>query len=161
MLREIREQESNVSTLQVVNLKFLTIRGWAFFTESALDEFRKSSKIIYDEFVSHVAEMRGIDRQAVVDTEAKTFDAETALGLGLIDSIMTKEQFYNHINGKYGENVMSLVPKTNQEEDVVSTTTNDFLISTLTKEVSSLKLDVESKQEVISTLTAEKRNSIC
>lgn len=126
------------------------------FTESALDEFRKSSKIIYDEFVSHVAEMRSIDRQAVVDTEAKTFDAETALSLGLIDSIMTKEQFYNHINGKYGENVMSLVPKTNQEEDVVSTTTNDSLISTLTEEVSSLKLDVESKQEVISTLTAEK-----
>lgn len=126
------------------------------FTESALDEFRKSSKIIYDEFVSHVAEMRGVDRQAVVDTEAKTFDAKTALSLGLIDSIMTKEQFYNHINGKYGENVMSLVPKTNQEEDVVSTTTNDSLISTLTEEVSNLKLDVESKQEVIATLTTEK-----
>lgn len=125
------------------------------FTESALDEFRKSSKIIYDEFVSHVAEMRGVSRQAVVDTEAKTFDAETALSLGLIDSIMTKEQFYNHINGKYGENVMSLVPKTNQEEDVVSTT-NDSLISNLTEEVSNLKLDIESKQEVISTLTAEK-----
>lgn len=117
------------------------------FTEDALDEFRKSSKIIYDEFVGHVAEMRGIDRQAVVDTEAKTFDAKTALSLNLIDSIMTKEQFYNHINGKYGENVMSLVPKTNQEE--VSVQTNDSLISTLTEEVSGLK-------ETVSTLTGEK-----
>ena len=125
------------------------------FTEAALDEFRKSSKIIYDEFVGHVAEMRGIDRQSVVDTEAKTFDAQTALGLKLIDSIMTKEQFYNHVNGKYGENVMSLVPKTNQEEDVVSTT-NDSLISTLTEEVNGLKANAETLQETISTLTSEK-----
>ena len=125
------------------------------FTEAALDEFRKSSKIIYDEFVSHVAEMRGIDRQSVIDTEAKTFDAKTALSLNLIDSIMTKEQFYNHVNGKYGENVMSLVPKTNQEEDVVSTT-NDSLISTLTEEVSGLKANAETLQETITTLTSEK-----
>ena len=125
------------------------------FTEESLDEFRKSSKIIYDEFVSHVAEMRGIDRQSVIDTEAKTFDAKTALSLNLIDSIMTKEQFYNHVNGKYGENVMSLVPKTNQEEDVVSTT-NDSLISTLTEEVSGLKANAVNLQETISTLTDEK-----
>ena len=125
------------------------------FTEAALDEFRKSSKIIYDEFVSHVAEMRGIDRQSVIDTEAKTFDAKTALSLNLIDSIMTKEQFYNHVNGKYGENVMSLVPKTNQEEDVVSTT-NDSLISTLTEEVNGLNVNAETLQETITTLTSEK-----
>lgn len=125
------------------------------FTEDALDEFRKSSKIIYDEFVGHVAEMRGIDRQAVVNTEAKTFDAQQALSLNLIDSIMTKEQFYNHINGKYGENVMSLVPKTNQEEEVV-TTTNDSLISTLTEKVTGLEANAETLQETISTLTTEK-----
>ena len=125
------------------------------FTESALDEFRKSSKIIYDEFVSHVAEMRGIDRQSVIDTEAKTFDAKTSLSLNLIDSIMTKEQFYNHVNGKYGENVMSLVPKTNQEEDVVSTT-NDSLISTLTEKVTGLEANAETLQETITTLTSEK-----
>ena len=125
------------------------------FTEDALDEFRKSSKIIYDEFVGHVAEMRGIDRQAVVNTEAKTFDAQQALSLNLIDSIMTKEQFYNHINGKYGENVMSLVPKTNQEEEVV-TTTNDSLISTLTEKVTGLESNAETLQGTISTLTTEK-----
>ena len=125
------------------------------FTEDALDEFRKSSKIIYDEFVGHVAEMRGVDRQAVVNTEAKTFDAQQALSLNLIDSIMTKEQFYNHINGKYGENVMSLVPKTNQEEEVV-TTTNDSLISTLTEKVTGLEANAETLQETISTLTTEK-----
>lgn len=125
------------------------------FTEDALDEFRKSSKIIYDEFVGHVAEMRGIDRQAVINTEAKTFDAQQALSLNLIDSIMTKEQFYNHINGKYGENVMSLVPKTNQEEEVV-TTTNDSLISTLTEKVTGLEANAETLQETISTLTTEK-----
>lgn len=132
------------------------------FTEDALDEFRKSSKIIYDDFVSHVAEMRGIDRQAVVDTEAKTFSAKDALSLNLIDSIMTKEQFYNHINGKYGENVMSLVPKTNQEEDVVSTT-NDSLISTLTEEVSTLKESVSTlkgEKETLSTELEEVKNTV-
>ena len=125
------------------------------FTEEALNEFKKSSEVIYDKFISHVAEMRGIDRQSVIDTEAKTFDAQTALGLNLVDSIMTKEQFHNYINGKYGENVMSLLPKTNQEEGVVSTT-NDSLISTLTEEISSLKASAETLQETISTLTSEK-----
>ena len=99
--------------------------------------------------------MRGIDRQAVVDTEAKTFDAQQALSLNLIDSIMTKEQFYNHINGKYGENVMSLVQKSNQGEEVV-TPTNDSLISTLTEEVTTLKGNATTLTESISILTGEK-----
>lgn len=125
------------------------------FTEEALNEYQKSSQVIYDEFVSHVAEMRGIERQAVIDTEAKTFSSSDALSLNLIDSIMTKEQFYNHINGKYGENVMSLVQKSNQGEEVV-TTTNDSLISTLTEELTGLKANSETLQEAISTLTGEK-----
>lgn len=119
------------------------------FTEEALNEYQKSSQVIYDEFVSHVAEMRGIERQAVIDTEAKTFSSSDALSLNLIDSIMTKEQFYNHINGKYGEDVMSLVPKNKQEE--IGVQTNDSLISTLTEEVSTLK-------ESVSTLTGEKES---
>lgn len=110
------------------------------FTEEALNEYQKSSQVIYDEFVSHVAEMRGIERQAVIDTEAKTFSSSDALSLNLIDSIMTKEQFYNHINGKYGEDVMSLVPKNKQEE--LGVQTNDSLISTLTEKVEILQKNV-------------------
>lgn len=50
---------------------------------------------------------------------------------------------------------MSLVPKTNQEEEVV-TTTNDSLISTLTEKVTGLEANAETLQETISTLTTEK-----
>lgn len=48
---------------------------------------------LYDKFIEHVATMRNIDPQVVRDTEAKVFDAEEALELGLVDSIMEAEEF--------------------------------------------------------------------
>ena len=48
---------------------------------------------LYDKFIDHVATMRNIDPQVVKDTEAKVFDAEEALELGLVDSIMEAEDF--------------------------------------------------------------------
>ena len=48
---------------------------------------------LYDKFINHVATMRNIDPQVVRDTEARVFDAEEALELGLVDSIMEAEEF--------------------------------------------------------------------
>jgi signal peptide peptidase SppA len=45
----------------------------------------------YDKFVSVVAENRGMDAQAVRDTEALTYNADDALKLGLIDEIATPQ----------------------------------------------------------------------
>lgn len=48
-----------------------------------------------DKFVSLVARNRGLDEQAVRDTEARTYNAEEALALNLIDEIATPTQAVN------------------------------------------------------------------
>lgn len=48
----------------------------------------------YSAFVSLVAEFRGIEEQAVRDTEAGVFGAEEAKALGLIDDVMTPRAAY-------------------------------------------------------------------
>lgn len=110
------------------------------YTEHTLNEYRKTSNAIYDVFVSHVADMRGLTEQEVIDTEANVFIAQEAKEKGLIDSIMTKEQFYRHINESYGDNIMSLkLNVTEKEESIVQTQDNANLISDLTAEVKAAK----------------------
>lgn len=55
------------------------------------DEVRKDIQAgidkTYSEFVALVAANRGLEEQAVRDTEARTFDADSALELGLVDEV--------------------------------------------------------------------------
>jgi signal peptide peptidase SppA len=66
---------------------------------------------LYDIFVATVARNRGMDEQAVRDTEALTFPAAEALSLGLVDSIGALDDsllaFANDLNNKLGETTMS------------------------------------------------------
>lgn len=48
----------------------------------------------YDEFVALVARNRGLDAQAVIDTQARVYDAEQAQSLGLIDAVMPPRAAY-------------------------------------------------------------------
>jgi signal peptide peptidase SppA len=59
--------------------------------EGARARMQASVDKSYEKFVSLVATNRGIDAKAVRDTEALCYDAEDALGLGLIDAIQTRE----------------------------------------------------------------------
>lgn len=56
-----------------------------------------------DKFVALVARNRGIDEKVVRDTEARTYNAEDALALNLIDEIATPTQAVNSfVNGPSG-----------------------------------------------------------
>ena len=63
------------------------------FTESFISDLQKSVNKTYTMFTRHVATHRGMSEQAVIDTQAATFDAEEALELGLADKIMELEDF--------------------------------------------------------------------
>lgn len=92
------------------------------FTQEALADFQKSSQEIYEEFVKHVVDHRGMTEQAVLDTEAKTFSAKDALKLGLVDKIMTKHEFLKNINDQYGETSMTLINTKHLDESVKDNT---------------------------------------
>lgn len=66
------------------------------FTESFIERLQEQVDTLYEGFTSHVAQHRDMDIQAVKDTEANVFLSEDALKLGLADSVMTLEEFYEY-----------------------------------------------------------------
>jgi ClpP class serine protease len=67
------------------------------FTESFINKIQTGINETYDTFVTYVADMRGMTREAVIDTKADTFSAKRSLGMGLIDKVMTGDEFVNYI----------------------------------------------------------------
>lgn len=68
------------------------------FAEEFLEDLQEKVNMLYGDFISHVAQMRGIDEDSVKNTEAKTFLADKALQLGLADKVMEVEEFYNYLS---------------------------------------------------------------
>lgn len=68
---------------------------------SFTDEFKKGLQdqvdTLYEGFTSHVAKHRSLDVGVVKGTEANVFMSEDALKLGLVDKVMTIEEFYDYV----------------------------------------------------------------
>lgn len=67
------------------------------FTKEFIERLQTQVDTLYEGFTSHVATHRSLDVQAVKNTEANVFMADEALKLGLADSVMTVEEFYNYL----------------------------------------------------------------
>ena len=80
------------------------------FSESFLADIQDRVDSLYQEFIGHVAEMRGIEKDLVKQTQAKVFSAQKSVELGLADEIMTREEFFEYLSEvvEQGDNTMSL-----------------------------------------------------
>lgn len=67
------------------------------FRDDFLESIQEKVDIFYSYFVDFVATTRNIKPQAVIDTKADTYLPEQALALGLIDKVMTKNDFISYI----------------------------------------------------------------
>lgn len=67
------------------------------FKPEFIDRLQTQVNELYERFTAHVAEQRGMSQEAVKNTEADVFSAKEALELGLIDQIMTFEQFDDYL----------------------------------------------------------------
>ena len=72
------------------------------FRPEFIDDLQYKVDFLYEAFCSHVANYTGLSVDAVKNTEAKTFIANDALKLGLINKIMTNEEFVDYILSKQG-----------------------------------------------------------
>lgn len=63
------------------------------FTDKFVEELQKSVNKTYGSFTRHISANRGLSEQAIIDTQASVYDAEEALDLGLVDKIMSLEDF--------------------------------------------------------------------
>lgn len=110
---------------------------------------------LYGKFVSHVASHRGMSEQAVRDTQAKMFVSEEALALGLVDDVMTKEEFYSFIieNKKDGEsNMLDFSRKEklqNNKQEVEMSVEMQEQLATMTAQM-------EEQQALLAEMVAER-----
>ncbi|MBN4841521.1 S49 family peptidase, partial [Citrobacter braakii] len=121
-------------------------------TKEAISDIQASVNETYAMFVDHVADMRKMNRDDVIDTEAKTFGTKEALKLGLIDQVMTKEQFYEHLGNFNGDSNMSI----KVEGEKVKVEGESSVHTALVGQINDLKDQVTGFQGQITTLTADK-----
>lgn len=74
------------------------------FKPEFIAELQASVDETYEEFCSYVSEFTGISVEAVMATQASVYGAKKALEMGMINSIMTNEEFANYLKNKQGMN---------------------------------------------------------
>lgn len=72
------------------------------FKKEFLDDLQYKVDFLYEEFCSHVSNHTEMSVEDVKNTEAKTFIAKDALKMGLINQIMSNEEFVDYILSKQG-----------------------------------------------------------
>ncbi len=72
-------------------------------TEQAKAEIDRKLDKAYAIFTQSVASYRGLDLKAVVGTEARLYDPEEALSLGLVDEIKPAQEAVNEIAASYAQ----------------------------------------------------------
>ena len=107
------------------------------FTTSFKNRIQGSVNKSYKSFVEFIAKNRTLQSSDVVATQAEVFDADEALSLGLIDKIMTREEFGNHLS------------TSNKQKSIFNMKEVNMSDSTISKELYTeleLKLDAQSQQ---------------
>jgi ClpP class serine protease len=72
------------------------------FKKEFLDEIQADVNRLNVEFASHVSVYTGLDIETIMGFQAKTFSADEALKLGLVNAVMTSKQFAAHVAAKQG-----------------------------------------------------------
>lgn len=65
-----------------------------------IEDLQSKVDALYADFCQHVSTHTGLSTDAVKATEAKMFSSADALSLGLINSVMTRNEFVNYIVSK-------------------------------------------------------------
>lgn len=93
--------EKNGVTINVIKAGEFKGMGSPFQTlsEESKERLQKRINDTYATFTGFVAESRNLSEEAVKNTEANVYSAQEALELGLINSIMSQDDFLNYLQG--------------------------------------------------------------
>lgn len=69
------------------------------FRKEFLEDIQYKVDKLYESFTSHVATHRGMYVEAVKATEARTYLADDAMRIGLVDKVMSLDDFYEYLAG--------------------------------------------------------------
>jgi len=126
------------------------------YTKEALGRIEDDVNDTYKMFVDHVANNRNLDKKAVEETEAKTFRPKEALKLGLIDNIMSKEQFYKHINFNGEPSTMATTENDGTKVQDNGNAVHDKLVADISKLEGEKQAGIDANAKLQVELDAEK-----
>lgn len=113
------------------------------FTQDFLSEIRESVMETYDQFVGHVSMWRGLEKDAVRALGAKTYSTKKGLSNGLIDKVMTLDEFKSY-----------LIDKTQAGEEMSNPITN-LLNKNKKKDQSEMSVDIQELESSLESLKVE------
>lgn len=113
------------------------------FREEFIQDIQDKVDTCYENFTQHVATHRELPVSAVINTEAKMFFAEDAVKLGLMDSILTQEEFFTYL---------SSVSESNKGDAPVSESTKERIFKFMNRED---KVEMAKLEELQAQLSAE------
>lgn len=126
------------------------------FTKEFLADIQSRVDSLYQEFIGHVAEMRGIDRDSVKQTQAKVFSANKSIELGLADEIMTREEFFEYLSEVVEQgNNMSLKSRLFKLDTTKDTSVDMNQLEELQAELSAFQTKYESSQTELTVLATK------
>lgn len=126
------------------------------FTKEFLADIQSRVDSLYQEFIGHVAEMRGIDRDSVKQTQAKVFSANKSIELGLADEIMTREEFFEYLSEVVEQgNNMSLKSRLFKLDTTKDTPVDMNQLEELQAELSAFQTKYESSQTELTALATK------
>tara|TARA_R110002020_G_scaffold82925_5_gene205525 strand:- start:253 stop:1644 length:1392 start_codon:yes stop_codon:yes gene_type:complete len=104
---------------------------------------------LYDNFVSHVASLRGIEDSVVRSTEAKMFSADKAIELGLVDKVMEGFEFNEYL-ADASANTNSTVPSKVSANTLQESNKETLMTDTVTQEASADNAVLLAQMEAMS-----------
>jgi ClpP class serine protease len=123
--------------------------------ESFLADIKESVLEIYDQFTDHVTMWRGLDKQDIIKLGAKTFSSKKSLANGLIDKVMTLEEFKAYIDSGEAMNPITNLFKSKKGTEMSDATPSAELtveLETLRTELTNLKTEFETAQAASASL---------
>lgn len=125
------------------------------FSKEFTEGIQTKVDALYEEFTNYVAVNRGMSVEAVKSTEAGVYSAKDALELGLIDSVMTHEEFYTYLadyvqKEKKPQMFKSKIKLSSEQEKVEMKELEDAQT-----ELSALKVKIEADTLANATAVAE------
>ena len=91
------EQEGYERTFVTAGSQKVPFSEDGSFRKEFLEDIQYKVDKLYESFTSHVATHRGMSVEAVKATEARTYLADDAMRIGLVDKVMSLDDFYEYL----------------------------------------------------------------
>lgn len=131
------------------------------FQEEFINRIQSGVQKTYEKFVTAVSDLRGLSKQEIIDTQARVYDAQEALKIGLVDKIMELEEFENYVSSSVSRSTTSTTTFNIKEDNMseqkqVTVESLQAEVSTLTTQLADVVASNEQVTAQLSEVTAAK-----